>query len=126
MVLDYAEQSEVACKHNDGDDPCNEGGHGSKDSSAETSSKGHKESDECEATGDWVEDHNASKSLCGVLGGGIEAGLVDVGNNLSWVVSDVLSCAPILIGAIGIGLVTASHCGALYITYLAGATSRTQ
>lgn len=67
VVLEYAKQSEVACEHNDGDDPCNKGSHGCENSPAETSSESHEEGDECETAGNWVEDHNASERLCGIF-----------------------------------------------------------
>jgi len=98
VVLDDAEESEVACHNHNGDEPGNGRDHRSHDCTAEACAESKEEGDECEATCDGVEDHYSSQGLRGIGRGSVEVRVVDFGHDISRIVADMLASAVVLIG----------------------------
>jgi hypothetical protein len=127
MVLDDAECDEVGRHHDDCDDEgycCDER---REERAEETGTEGEEEGDECEAGGDWVEDHDARERFRGIGGGAVESRAVDLSHDQGRVVANALAGAPVLIGPVHAVscLFSRARRGNLG-TYWAGATSRTQ
>lgn len=100
MVLDDAEEGEVASKNNDGDNPSEERSGSSKDGTDETCAESEEEGNEGESASNGVQDHDAGQGLGCVFRSSVEAGLVDLGHDIGGVVADVYTSAPVCVGVI--------------------------
>ena len=98
VVLDDAEEREIACHDDEGDEPRHSCDHGREQGAKDTGAKREEERDEGEAAGDGVENHDAGEGLGCVFGRGAEGRGVDLGHDVSRVVANDLGEAEILIG----------------------------
>jgi len=101
VVLDDAEECEVACHGDNGDEPCDGSDHGGEDGTADSSAECEEEGNECKTTSDGVKDHDSGQGFRGIDRGGVEGGLVDAFHDSGGVIANVLWVAVILIGAGG-------------------------
>jgi len=97
VVLQDSEGDEVRRHHYDGERPRQGCDQRCEKCAADAAAEGEEEGDECHAADDGVQDHDASESLGGVFGGMVECCVVDVGDYLGGIVTDVRLCAIVLV-----------------------------
>jgi hypothetical protein len=127
MVLDDAECDEVGRHHDDGDDESYACDERREERAEETGAEGEEEGNECEASSDGVEDHDACERFRGIGGGAVESRAVDLSHDQGGVVANALAGAPVLIGpAHAVSCLFSRARRGNQGTYWTGATSRTQ
>jgi len=97
VVLDDAKQREVGREDHNTEGPGERSCEGGEQCAANARTQSHEEGNECHAADDGMEDHDAGESFSGVFLGIVEGCLVGLRNEESGIISNVASCAEVLV-----------------------------
>lgn len=92
----YTEHYEVDHHDYECDNPCKQGDQDADDA-AEEATEGKDRSNECQATGDWVQDERIGEAIRAIRAGAIEACPINLAHDVCDIVTDCLRTAVVLI-----------------------------